>query len=1173
MARVGLGTLVPSVAFELDPMQAATDPIHREIDASLLSADISGFTRLTESLASQGREGAEIITVVVNACFEGLIAAAERFGGDVIKFGGDAVLVLFQGPDHQARALRSGQEMQASLRANSQARRYDLLMTVGINDGPFQAMVLGSRTRDILICGPNTTETLRLEAAADKGEVVASRSLLAAIEQNEQQREGGVVVHSEAMLTAAPRLPESLTEDQIARFVSAPLRQHFGDYADQSAQHRQAAIGFVVIDGVDGHLAQHGATTTARALGELLDVVADQLAPTGVSIIHSDMAMGAVKLLIGAGVPSATGDHADALVHAALALSRIDTPFDLRQGLNIGTVFAGFLGARHRRTFSVMGDAVNTAARMSSVAGPGEIIAVNDIRLRARAQVEGVDLEPMVVKGKVEPVRAFRVLDIGQTDRRTGEVVVPFVGRSEEYQALQEAIALGTPAAIVGPAGSGKTRLSGEAIDSEGAIVAAGGRYTTATPYAAFWAPLRACLSIASHADAAAAGQQLAAALHETVPELEAYASLIAPAFAAELPENEQVSAIAPEFRRSETQRVLTELLRSLSPEVTAILTEDTQWLDDASADLVEHLDRVGSTAGWTVVRSSRDDSTATSEGDEQAHLTIALGPLPVDAITVIITDACPRPLLRHELQRLVERAQGNPLFAIELALAAATPGAELPGSIEELIIARIDRLTAQQRRSVRLASVFGSRFELNDFAALATAAAYDLEPDLAGIEEIFSVEDGVASFRQLLYRDAAYSSLPFARRKRLHKTVGEHLETTADDLDAVSTLLSEHFALAQERRKCWRYSMKAAARATRQHSPADAEALYRRALDHAPRGLGPADRASAFEGLADALVRTGSLEEAHDLYGKARKLRTDTGEKLQLLERQGMCRDRQGRYTEALRIFTRIIKGADEVPSAQAAACNGRASVSYRLGRAAEAFESAEQALAIAERGEVIVEQAQALKMLHIAGEAIGESAFAQHAERAIELVRQTGNLSLEAAILNNIGVSEQLAGRLASAASAYRDSQQLMLRVGDRMGAAMVQMNLCEVELDQQKTVGVAELLHECIAEFDSVEFTIGSTYSQGLLGRHALLTGNAVEAAALLRGAADAFEALGADGHAADMELGLIDARLQLGDLAQAERLLAKNRDRITVFDNTEAATARIDLLAERLAGMRD
>ena len=158
----GLRTLVPLLGMELEGQESAVGPVYRAIEGSLLSADISGFTRLTESLGAMGRQGAEEITRIINSCFADLISAAQSYGGDIIKFGGDAVLVFFRGDQHERRALAAGQEMQGALRQNAQARHHELGMTVGINAGPFDAMVVGSRQRDVLICGANTTATLSL---------------------------------------------------------------------------------------------------------------------------------------------------------------------------------------------------------------------------------------------------------------------------------------------------------------------------------------------------------------------------------------------------------------------------------------------------------------------------------------------------------------------------------------------------------------------------------------------------------------------------------------------------------------------------------------------------------------------------------------------------------------------------------------------------------------------------------------------------------------------------------------------------------------------------------------------------------------------------------------------------------------------------------------------------
>ena len=101
----GLLPYVPRLALEWPPGAP-----HLEVAGTLVSADLSGFTKLSERLAGLGREGAEELTTLLNACFTGMITEIERYGGDVLKFGGDALLILYRGRDHTARACASSQE-------------------------------------------------------------------------------------------------------------------------------------------------------------------------------------------------------------------------------------------------------------------------------------------------------------------------------------------------------------------------------------------------------------------------------------------------------------------------------------------------------------------------------------------------------------------------------------------------------------------------------------------------------------------------------------------------------------------------------------------------------------------------------------------------------------------------------------------------------------------------------------------------------------------------------------------------------------------------------------------------------------------------------------------------------------------------------------------------------
>src|SRR5581483_1262870 len=127
---------VPRVALE---WEADGGGMWREVDASLVFVDISGFTALSEKLARKGRVGAEELTGTLSACFGGLLAVAYEAGGSLLKFGGDALLLLFDGQGHASRACASALRMRETMarvgRVTTSAGNVRLRMSVGVHSG------------------------------------------------------------------------------------------------------------------------------------------------------------------------------------------------------------------------------------------------------------------------------------------------------------------------------------------------------------------------------------------------------------------------------------------------------------------------------------------------------------------------------------------------------------------------------------------------------------------------------------------------------------------------------------------------------------------------------------------------------------------------------------------------------------------------------------------------------------------------------------------------------------------------------------------------------------------------------------------------------------------------------------------------------------------------------
>ena len=148
----------------------------RQVDGTAVLADLTGFTRLTESLAGHGAEGAEVLHRALTLSFAALLEPSLRAGGDIIGFAGDAALVWFDGVDHETRAADSALAMPESLTrlpaALTGGKR--LRVSVGVHTGQITAILTGGRQRGLFLCGPEISHLVALEAAAAAGQVMAS---------------------------------------------------------------------------------------------------------------------------------------------------------------------------------------------------------------------------------------------------------------------------------------------------------------------------------------------------------------------------------------------------------------------------------------------------------------------------------------------------------------------------------------------------------------------------------------------------------------------------------------------------------------------------------------------------------------------------------------------------------------------------------------------------------------------------------------------------------------------------------------------------------------------------------------------------------------------------------------------------------------------------------------
>ena len=203
-ARVGLGaTGASSDGFDAlapflprvvqDWLADEPEQLWREVEATVVFVDVSGFTRLSERLARLGRVGAEQLTDVIGSCFADLLEVVYAEGGGLLKFGGDALLLLFTGAGHAERGCRAAIGMRSRLRdvgrVDTAGGRVRLRMSVGVNSGRFLLCLVGASHREFVITGPAATETVLMEGTADAGEIVVSHATARVADGGARRRE------------------------------------------------------------------------------------------------------------------------------------------------------------------------------------------------------------------------------------------------------------------------------------------------------------------------------------------------------------------------------------------------------------------------------------------------------------------------------------------------------------------------------------------------------------------------------------------------------------------------------------------------------------------------------------------------------------------------------------------------------------------------------------------------------------------------------------------------------------------------------------------------------------------------------------------------------------------------------------------------------------------------
>jgi ABC-type oligopeptide transport system substrate-binding subunit/class 3 adenylate cyclase len=618
--------------------------------------------------------------------------------------------------------------------------------------------------------------------------------------------------------------------------------------------------------------------TIAQLLGDGV------LAFFGAPITHEDDPLRAVR---------AAMDIQESVKAYAQELTGVVDDFQMRIGINTGTVVIGQIGTDMHVEYLAIGDAVNVAARLQSAADPGEIVLSDVCARLVSTEFDLKDLGEITVKGKAEPLQTFELAGlkaVPDSGRGIEGFPTPYVGRTQEMDELQSALLAlceghGQIMAVMGEAGIGKTRLLEEvrAItcedegDRETMSISPSsfrwleGRALSYGGSLSYWTITQLLLDDLGLSDGAPQ-VEIKVALRRRAKELfgEERADEVLPYLAhllglkGEVEVEKQIQSLDGETLKVQTLKSVSDYFGQIVDEgPTVLIFEDMHWADPSSLEALEQLlaltDRVPlmilmlmridrDHGSWGIKIKAETDFPhrykefhlrRLSEVDSSSLLEQLLGTtkLPEGIWRTIMNRSEGNPFYLEEVVRhLMER---DLIRQDELGWHAAKELEEvgIPDTLHGVLLARIDRLEEEVRRTLQMASVIGKSF-LYRILETITEAEMQLDTHLSQLQRVDLIREKARIpeleyiFKHTMTQEAAYNSLLHERRKVFHLKVAEALEELFPDrVDEFSGLMAYHFEVAETHEKAVDYLQRAGDQARQSYAHQEAIDFYERAL------------------------------------------------------------------------------------------------------------------------------------------------------------------------------------------------------------------------------------------------------------------------------------------------------------------------------------------------------
>ncbi len=581
------------------------------------------------------------------------------------------------------------------------------------------------------------------------------------------------------------------------------------------------------------------------------------------------------------GAPIAHEDHAIRAIHSALAIQNAmtfytdelkkdrDIEFKMRLGINTGTVVVGNIGDDLKMDYTALGDTVNLASRMEQIAQPGSITIAEDSYKLVKDHFSFRSLGPLEIKGKKKPVSVYEVIEPRGREKTRIEIseergFTRFIGREREIEVLRDSLARsrdghGQAVTIVGDAGIGKSRLLYEfrkLLEDENILYLEGRciYYGKSMSYLPVIDIIKKRFRVDKLDTEKTIRKKIEKGIRDIDPSLKEGVPFLYDILSIDSDDPTLKSLDVRDKRRRTIDTIKNIILADSTPRPLVVVVENLHWIDGASEEFISFLiDNLPGNRIMLILTSRPGYRPKWSE--KSYHNQIAPSRLSNSEVGEMIGSILDAKNVAGALTKLVtQKADGIPFYVEEIIKSFTESGiiveskdgydvskgiAEMnvPDTIQDIIMARIDRLEESHKSTLQFASVIGRDFNYKLLKELMEVGEelQDYLTKLKSLELVYErslFPDPEYRFKHTLTQEVAYNSVLIRRRKELHGKIGEIMEDLyGDKLEENYELLAYHYGRSPRDEKAVDYLVLAGDKSAKIYSPEDAIAYYEEAL------------------------------------------------------------------------------------------------------------------------------------------------------------------------------------------------------------------------------------------------------------------------------------------------------------------------------------------------------